>query len=170
MCTQLGRSQPLNQVTCLASISGSLTPAGKKTSFLENSFLLESKNYHPLRRHKTASNFLHENGCCGNFSLFFFQLIKMLFIQQAFVKCQGMIATASGKGKILNYYLWHLVSLLEEEMATRSRILAWRIPWTEDPGKLQSMGSYRVGHNLATKPNQSAYKSTGCCICPFFVK
>ena len=36
---------------------------------------------------------------------------------------------------------------LEEEMASHSRILAWRIPWTEDPGKLQSMGSQRVGHD-----------------------
>ena len=33
---------------------------------------------------------------------------------------------------------------LEEEMATHSSILAWRIPWTEEPGKLQSMGSQRV--------------------------
>ena len=36
---------------------------------------------------------------------------------------------------------------LEEEMATHSSILAWRIPWTEEPGRLQSMGSQRVGHN-----------------------
>ena len=36
---------------------------------------------------------------------------------------------------------------LEEEMATHSTILAWRIPWTEEPGGLQSMGSQRVGHN-----------------------
>ena len=36
-------------------------------------------------------------------------------------------------------------------MATHSRILAWRIPWTEEPGRLQSMGLQRVGHNLATK-------------------
>ena len=36
---------------------------------------------------------------------------------------------------------------LEEEMATHSRILAWEIPWTEEPGGLQSMGSQRVGHN-----------------------
>ena len=35
---------------------------------------------------------------------------------------------------------------LEEGMATHSRILAWRIPWTEEPGGLQSMGSQRVGH------------------------
>ena len=39
---------------------------------------------------------------------------------------------------------------LEEEMANYSSILAWRIPWTEEPGGLQSMGS-RVGHDWATK-------------------
>ena len=39
---------------------------------------------------------------------------------------------------------------LEKEMATHSSILAWRIPWTEEPGGLQSMGSQRVGHNWAT--------------------
>ena len=36
---------------------------------------------------------------------------------------------------------------LEEGMATRSSILAWRIPWTVEPGRLQSMGSRRVGHS-----------------------
>ena len=36
---------------------------------------------------------------------------------------------------------------LEEGMATRSSILAWRIPWTEEPGALQSMGSQRVGQD-----------------------
>ena len=41
---------------------------------------------------------------------------------------------------------------LEQDMATRSSILAWKIPWTEEPGGLQSMGSHRVGHNLATNP------------------
>ena len=35
---------------------------------------------------------------------------------------------------------------LEKEMATYSSILAWKIPWTEEPGRLQSMGSQRVGH------------------------
>ena len=37
---------------------------------------------------------------------------------------------------------------LEKEMATHSTILAWRIPWTEEPGGLQSMGSQRVGHDF----------------------
>ena len=36
---------------------------------------------------------------------------------------------------------------LEKEIATHSSILAWRIPWTEELGGLQSMGSQRVGHN-----------------------
>ena len=36
---------------------------------------------------------------------------------------------------------------LDKEMATHSSTLAWKIPWTEEPGRLQSMGSQRVGHN-----------------------
>ena len=36
---------------------------------------------------------------------------------------------------------------LEEEIATHSSVFAWRIPWTEEPGRLQSMGSHRVGHD-----------------------
>ena len=39
---------------------------------------------------------------------------------------------------------------LEKEMATHSSTLAWKIPWTEKPGRLQSMGSQRVGHNWVT--------------------
>ena len=38
-------------------------------------------------------------------------------------------------------------ALLEKAMATHSNILAWKIPWTEEPGRLQSMGSQRVGHD-----------------------
>ena len=40
--------------------------------------------------------------------------------------------------------------LLEKEMATHSSILAWRIPWTDKPSRLQSMGSQRVGHDWIT--------------------
>ena len=39
---------------------------------------------------------------------------------------------------------------LEKEMATYSNILAWKIPWTEEPSRLQSMGSQRAGHNWVT--------------------
>ena len=48
--------------------------------------------------------------------------------------------------------IWSLgwEDLLEEKMATHSSILAWKIPWTEDPGRLQSTGLQRVGHDWAT--------------------
>ena len=36
---------------------------------------------------------------------------------------------------------------LQKKLATHSSILAWRIPWTEEPGRLQSLGSQRIGHD-----------------------
>ena len=44
---------------------------------------------------------------------------------------------------------------LEEEMATHSSVLAWEIPWTEEPGGLQSMGSRKSQQDLVTKNNGS---------------
>ena len=46
---------------------------------------------------------------------------------------------------------------LERGMATHSNILAWRTPWTEEPGRLQSMGSQRVRHDLVTEQQQYTY-------------
>ena len=43
---------------------------------------------------------------------------------------------------------------LEKEMATHSSILAWEIPWSEEPAWLQSIGLQRFGHDLATKQQQ----------------
>ena len=46
---------------------------------------------------------------------------------------------------------------LEKQVATHVSILAWEIPWTEEPGGLQSMGSQRVGHGLVTKEQQQHF-------------
>ena len=46
---------------------------------------------------------------------------------------------------------------LEEEMATHSSIFAWKIPWTVEPGGLQSMGHKRVRHDLVTKQQQQQH-------------
>ena len=58
---------------------------------------------------------------------------------------------SNGKESICNMgdLVWALgwKDPLEESMATHSSVLAWRIPWTEEPGGLQSMGSQRVRHN-----------------------
>ena len=49
---------------------------------------------------------------------------------------------ARDKGSVLGWG-----NPLEEEMATRFSMLAWKVPWTEEPGELQSTGSERVGHD-----------------------
>ena len=50
-------------------------------------------------------------------------------------------------------WVWSLgrEDTLQKEMATHSNIIPWEIPWTEETGRLQSMGSQRIGHDLATK-------------------
>ena len=75
----------------------------------------------------------------------------MLFKYQAFLILLGLLGGPDSKesvclsetqGQSLN---WE--DLLETGKATHSSILVWRIPWTEEPGGLQSMGSQRVGHD-----------------------
>ena len=61
---------------------------------------------------------------------------------------------------VMSYWIWfanilkrilHLIKLYKEKaMAPHSSTLAWKIPWVEEPGKLQSMGSLRVGHDWGT--------------------
>ena len=54
-------------------------------------------------------------------------------------------------GRISSLYIYYVVHYISEKaMATHSSTLAWKIPWTEEPGRLQSMGSLRVGHDWAT--------------------
>ena len=63
--------------------------------------------------------------------------LKLTFLKSKAVKC------------------WHFhiiimavcIFILEKEIATHSSVLAWRIPWMGEPGRLQSMGSQRVGHD-----------------------
>ena len=54
-----------------------------------------------------------------------------------------------------------LTHILETAMALHSSTLAWKIPWTEEPGGPQSMGSLRVGHDLATE-QQSRQNTFSC--------
>ena len=49
-------------------------------------------------------------------------------------------------------------------MATHSSILIWKIPWTEEPGGLQSMGQKRIGHDWATEHACTSAKVGGMCV------
>ena len=88
---------------------------------------------------KDPSNIITENPCLP---------IKAY---QLFRKDKHFPALADFFFKVAFYVrdiLQFWVNLVEKkEMATHSSVFAWRIPWTEKPGRLQSMGSHRVGHD-----------------------
>ena len=67
----------------------------------------------------------------------------------------GLITCTESKVERFTIFMFHA---LEKEMAAHSSILAWRIPRTEEPSGIQSMGSQRVGHDLATKQQQHQYQ------------
>ena len=50
---------------------------------------------------------------------------------------------------------------LEKEIVSHSSILAWEIPWTEEPGGLESIGSQRAGHHLVTKQQHKNTRNVG---------
>ena len=55
--------------------------------------------------------------------------------------------TGMGEFNSDDHYIYHCGQESEKAMAPHSSTLAWKIPWMEEPGRLQSMGSLRVGHN-----------------------
>ena len=93
----------------------------------------------------------------------------MVYLQNRFFQSTTEISLSHQKKKKKisassvwsNIYSVHILYIstiiLEKEMATHSSILAWRIPWTGEPGELQSLGSQRVRHDWATKPSLSSY-------------
>ena len=54
---------------------------------------------------------------------------------------------AKGRTRLSGFTFTFHFHALEKQMVTHSSVLAWRIPWTEKPGRLPSMGSHRVGHD-----------------------
>ena len=63
-----------------------------------------------------------------------------------FSKFAGILCAALSQHHLLGFEIPQL-EFLEKAMAPHSGTLAWKIPWTEEPGGLQSMGSLRVGHD-----------------------
>ena len=57
---------------------------------------------------------------------------------------------AEGRTRLSDFTFTFHFNALEKEMTTHSSVLAWKIPWTEESGGLQSMGSQRVGHDSVT--------------------
>ena len=92
------------------------------------------------------SNFLEELSSLSHSIVFLFALIT----EEGFLisPCYSLELCIQMGISFLFSFGFHF--FLEKAMAPHSSTLAWKIPWTEDPGMLQSMGSWRVGHDWAT--------------------
>ena len=86
----------------------------------------------------------------GGFVLYYTALCRLGFPGGSVVKKKKNLP--ANAGDVVSIPDWE--DPLEEETATHSSILAWEIPWTEEPARLQSMRSQRVRHGWATKQQQ----------------
>ena len=98
---------------------------------------------------------LHYSSCCVNYKVFCLYLKSLYSDDILWLGFSGG-SVVKNLPAMQEMQVWSLgrEDLLEKEMATHSSVLAWEIPWTEEPGRLQSMRSQRVGHDLATKQQQ----------------
>ena len=102
-----------------------------------------------------------------------FALLYITIICLLFLWCVKSVTQTLGfQGHIISpqtpensFQCWHLL-LLEKEMAPHSSILAWKIPWTEEPGRLQSMESQRVRQDLVIKQQHLPLQSLAFIIQP----
>ena len=129
---------------------------------LDNHFLFLHSFSSTVQRSKAwggSKGAEHTGGLCCTCYLFiwFFYLyiFTYLFIYLVYTLWRASLVAQMVKNPPAIQETW-IQSLgwedpLEEGMATHSSILAWRIPWTEEPGGLQSMGLQRVGHDWMTK-------------------
>ena len=89
--------------------------------------------------------------CCHIFKCLFFSALFLAFSLSEDLHISVTSSTTLGLVIPKHYSNWHSVdSCSEKAMALHSGTLAWKIPWTEEPGRLQSMGSLRVGNDWAT--------------------
>ena len=138
---------------------------GDRERYRQNCSLLGNFSHHAVVKRKQASQFR---------DFFFFQAqqnftislafvsfvpfmrkayLEALFFSWAFLMAQRLKRLTATQETWVRSLCWE--DPLEKEMATHSSTLAWRIPWTEEPGGLQSTGSQRVGHDWATSLTHS---------------
>ena len=96
--------------------------------------------------------------------IFFFLLLKGGYSQWSASSIAQWVKNLPAMQGTQETQVWSLgqEDPLEKEMVTHSNMLAWRIPWTEEHGGLQSLGSQRVRHNWATKPCHHCQWNSHC--------
>ena len=105
----------------------------------------------------TSGSSVHWDSQGKNASMDCHALLQGIFqtqgVNPALLHCRWILYHLSHQGSLcVHIYIFVCVYIYisEKVMAPHSSTLAWEIPWTEEPGRLQSMGSLRVGHDWAT--------------------
>ena len=112
----------------------------------------QGSNLCPLLCQADSSPLSHQGSPLPNFLNKWFQRIKKKKVLNSFgwfrLVAQTVKHLPAMRETQVRFLIWE--DPLEKEMAIHSSTLAWRIPWMEDPDRLQSMGSQRVGQDWAT--------------------
>ena len=115
---------------------------------LFSSFIFQNNNKHQQRSKQTKNNSVNP----GVFSKLFNKTchLNMYYVCDLYIQDLEASLVAQAVKRLPTIRETRVLGQevpLEKEMATHSSILAWKIPWTEEPGRLQSVGSQRVGHD-----------------------
>ena len=121
---------------CIHTADSRCCTAETNTTLWSNYTPIKKKMWHPCF---SLSRVMRESGMCSFSINIGWRFINKTFEQQ---------------------YYSLLILILKKGMATHSSILAWRIPWTEVPGGLQSMGLQRVGHDWSNLARMQSLFST----------
>ena len=108
-------------------------------------FLKKLKTRATTRSNRSTPGYIPKENGNTNSKRYTYQFIAALFII-AKMWIQPKCPTVDEWVK----KMWYTHIYMEKAMAPHSSTLAWKIPWTEEPGRLQSMGSHRIGHDWAT--------------------
>ena len=134
------------------SLEKSSTPSGLHTPSLKITVLTTSEYVFKFSHHSEKNTTCIDTYIYNTHSLHLYIYIYIcIYTSHIHIYLHTHTHTAKQETRV-----WSLgrEAPLEKEMATHPSILAWRIPWTEEPGGLQSTGPQRVGHDLATKEQQ----------------
>ena len=141
-------------------IKSSLTKSGTRLKWLGSSSSNQGSSLCPLqwKCRVLTTGLLEISQCCWVFLL----LLFLLLLSSLWIFCElfllywgraSLVAqTVKNLPAVQEIWVWSLGwnDPLKRGMATPSNILSWRIPWTEEPGGLQSMGLQRIGHSWVT--------------------
>ena len=112
-------------------------------------FISQKRNIRGSEQYEKLTSLSHHQGYLNHQLIFTYQIDKIFFLNNRNPGCAKADVNLTATRQFRTYLstLMEIDMLIEKAMATYSSTLAWKIPWTEEPGRLQSMGLHRVRHD-----------------------